>query len=394
MTNHLKTSIVAIVLLSSIQVSAQQFTLSGTLNGPADAPVILSYTNSDGLAIKDSTAVQNGSFSFKGNITGGILANLSISSRSSKFKPGENGNNVNIFLEPATITATGRYDNLKDLKVSGSKSQAEYEILQSRIIPYLHQTDPLEQEWLALQKQLFSIENINKDDPRLKAIDTKMDSLNNIMVDGAFKIYTSFVDSYPNSYVSAYILNSYKTRWTLKRVKTTYNNFSLEVQRGFYGEQVGKLIGNIEDNSAGKIAKNFTAVDLNGKALSLTDLKGKYVLLDFWGSWCGPCRASTPHVKDLFTKYHQAGLEVLAIAVDDTPADWKKAIEKDGTAMFYNIMQEHRNAANKDKLIDDQYQIHVFPTKILVGKDGIIIGRYDGTESTTELDNKLAAIFN
>jgi len=390
-----KITFISLLSLNVIGAQAQQFTLSGKLTGEPDAPVILGYTSNDGKSIKDSTILYNGTFTFKGNVNGGVLGYMYVSDKSSKSRIGDRGNSVQIFLEPGNITATGSFDNLPGLKFIGSRSQTEYEALADLFKPTDAEMDAIEKKWLSNQQELFRITRVDKYDKRLAAINSTMDSLNDILTANTKKIEKQFIAAHPNSYVSAYELNFFKTRWKISEVTAIYKSLSPDMQNSYYGKQVQNIIIGIESNSGGKVAKNFTSSDINGKNVSLADFKGRYVLLDFWGSWCGPCRESTPHVKDLFAKYNKAGLDVLAIAVDDTPTDWEEAIKKDGTGIWHNIMIEkgRYKAANDPTRIDETYNIHVYPTKILVGKDGIIVGRYDGTESTAALDKKLADLF-
>jgi len=390
-----KITFIALLSANAIGANAQQFTLSGKLTGEPDAQVIFGYTSNDGKSVKDSTILHNGTFTFKGNINGGVLGYIYVADKSSKSQVGERANSVQIFLEPGNITVAGSFDNLPELKFTGSTSQTEYEALAELFKPSNAEMDAIEKKWLANQQELFKIMKIDKYDKRLDAINSTMDSLNDILVANTKKITRQFIAGNPNSYVSAYELSLFKTRWKIKDVTAIYKSLSPDMQNSYYGKQVQNIIAGIESSSGGKAAKNFTSVDINGKSISLADFKGRYVLLDFWGSWCAPCRASTPHIKDLFTKYHKAGLDVLAIAVDDKPKDWKEAIEKDGTGIWHNIMIEEGKykATNDPNRIDETYNIHVYPSKVLVGKDGVIIGRYDGTESTVALDKKLAELF-
>ena len=329
-----KITFIAILLLNVIGAHAQQFTLSGEITGEPTAYIFLRYINSDGETIKDSCSLQNGKFSFKGNISEPTRAYFAAFIGRLRIRDDSDPNSGVIFLEPGYITANGKYGHLHELDVKGSKTNDEF----------LANTHPL---------QLNS--------------------------------------SNSNSYIAAYHLNNYKPRLPLDSVERLYNNFTSTIKNSRYGKEIEDYILKMEDNWVGKTAKNFNSVEINGKKISLSDFKGKYVLLDFWGSWCVPCRKGVPHIKDLYAKYHKAGLDILAIAVDDKPRNWKEAIKKDGTGIWHNIL----DLATTDKTngINAVYNVHVFPTKILVGKNGVIIGRYDGSETTDALDKKLAEIF-
>ena len=146
----------------------------------------------------------------------------------------------------------------------------------------------------------------------------------------------------------------------------------------------------------GTEAYAFAATDINGKEFRLAGLRGKVVLLDFWASWCAPCRASNPHLKELYAKYKDKGFEVVCIADDDTNPDaWRQAVEKDGIGAFHHVLRGFKMAdgvQDHSADISEHYGIHFLPTKILVGKNGMIVGRYGGGE-VEQLDAKLAEIF-
>ena len=181
-----------------------------------------------------------------------------------------------------------------------------------------------------------------------------------------------------------------------------YNALGSTIQQSSEGKDIAKEIEKLKAGSPGSVAKNFTTKDINGKSVSLADFKGKYVLIDFWASWCVPCRKSMPHVKELYGKYKDKGFDVIAVSDDDRDSTaWKKAIAKDGTDMWNNVLrgmdwEKVRNGEANDKDISEKFGIHSLPTKILIDKNGIIIGRYDkGTEEEAlALDKKLAEVMN
>lgn len=378
-----------LLVLVTLQAKAQRFNLSVQLKGVADAPLYIRYTGIDGKPIKDSATVQNGRLAIKGGINGPSMAFLYVSAKSSKANSGKWQNGVEIFLEPTTIRGTGSFDDLPTLKIEGSQSHKDYETFRELFKPTQQAMDAIQDKYLSNQAEYIKIMKIDKYDVRLKMIGHAMDSLNDILVANNTKMEKKFIAENSNSYVSAYLLYSNKTRWKPGDVADIYKTLGSDAQNSYYGKQVQSVIAGIQNNSGGKRAKNFTSTNIKGKKITLNDLKGKYVLLDFWGSWCAPCRESTPHIKQLYTKYNKLGFDVIAIAVQDTPKDWKEAIEHDGTSIWHNIMD--KKSTTKTKAIVDDYSVHVFPTKILV-KDGFIVGRYDGS-ATTALDKKLAEIF-
>jgi thiol-disulfide isomerase/thioredoxin len=126
----------------------------------------------------------------------------------------------------------------------------------------------------------------------------------------------------------------------------------------------------------GQKAPQFEASLINGEVFNLSDLEGKYVLIDFWGSWCGPCRRENPDLVELYNKYNNStfadasGFEVISIGVENREASWKKAIKKDGLEWPYHIAQMDRF----ESPIVSQYGVKEIPTKYLLNEKGEIIG--------------------
>src|SRR5436190_2085461 len=156
-----------------------------------------------------------------------------------------------------------------------------------------------------------------------------------------------------------------------------YVNLDEAVQKSYFGNRVGKYIEETRANSTGRIAESFIASDVNGDSIVLSSFKGKYVLLNFWASWCKPCRESVPFYKGIYQKYKDNDFTMIAISGDDDRNAWLNAIEKDDTKLWVNVLSGEKEASNK---IHNQYSVSVFPTLILIDPKGIIVGRYTGEE--------------
>jgi thiol-disulfide isomerase/thioredoxin len=150
----------------------------------------------------------------------------------------------------------------------------------------------------------------------------------------------------------------------------------------------------------GLMALNFETKDINGKLLNLQSFRGKYVLLDFWASWCVPCRKSNPNLIILYHKYSTKGFDIIGIADDDQrQLQWKNAVKQDSTNLFHQVLRgvavntDKTNAVNPGDL-HQLYNIQSLPVKILINPAGKIIGRYgDNDKTDDDLDQALAAIF-
>ncbi|NML38749.1 TlpA family protein disulfide reductase [Chitinophaga sp. G-6-1-13] len=132
----------------------------------------------------------------------------------------------------------------------------------------------------------------------------------------------------------------------------------------------------------GAAAMNFTQNNVSGKAVQLKDYRGKYVLLDFWASWCGPCRAENPNVLDNYEKYHSKGLEILAVSLDDKKDAWVKAIKDDG--LTWEHVSDLKGWKNE---VAKEYNIRAVPSNFLIDKEGKIVAvNLRGEELTKKLE--------
>ena len=130
----------------------------------------------------------------------------------------------------------------------------------------------------------------------------------------------------------------------------------------------------------GEQAKDFSATIKGGETLQLSDLQGQYVLLDFWASWCGPCRIQSPELIQLYQKYRQAdfadadGFEIVSVGIEQTEDRWQNAIERDGLNWKYHILDQTSSLKFFDAPISNLYGIKSIPSSYLIDPKGMIIG--------------------
>ncbi|MDO8367924.1 MAG: TlpA disulfide reductase family protein [Saprospiraceae bacterium] len=121
---------------------------------------------------------------------------------------------------------------------------------------------------------------------------------------------------------------------------------------------------------AGEKAPDFEVGLLTGERAKLSDLQGKYVLLQFWGSWCGPCRKENPELVALYQKYHDRGFEIFSIGIEQNPQAWQRAITQDGLVWKYHSMESSEFSGE----LAQKFNIHQIPTIFLINAEGVIMG--------------------
>ena len=387
------------LLLAAAFAQAQSFTLTGTVTGSAAGKLKLYYTDKEGHRAVDSTTIKNGKFEFRGDIGEPGMAYLE--GPAPKAAGRDNPNSLSFFMDPAAMTISLSFSDFKNAVITGSKTQDEYAALAKSKEPIYEEMKPLEKAYEAAGKAYSQAVKAKKDDATIDTLKYKAAALHDQFDPyhaRAAQVDYTFFAAHPKSYVTAFMLRFHVNDLTLDSLQQFYDGLGSMAQQSSSGKEIAKEIAQLRAGSPGSQAADFTAQELNGSIFTLASLKGKYVLIDFWASWCVPCRKSMPHVKELYDRYKARGLEVVGVSDDDRDsAAWKKAVTKDGTGIWHNVLRGldwdkiRRNEKN-DKDISDKFGIHSLPTKILIDPNGVIIGRYDkGTEEeAAAMDKKIA----
>ncbi|MDC6363660.1 MULTISPECIES: TlpA disulfide reductase family protein [Flavobacteriaceae] len=195
-----------------------------------------------------------------------------------------------------------------------------------------------------------------------------------------------FVEQHPNSIHSAYVLSVYLTTWGREKTKELYDNLSIEIKETEYGKKIANYIKLNKNPEIGESYVDFEMEDPNGEIRRLSDIKGRLVLLEFWGSGCLPCRKENPNLVKTYEKHQPNGFEIFAVSQDTKRESWLKAIKDDQLPWIQvSDLKGHNNTAS---LI---YGINHIPDNFLIDQNGIIIERDIRGE---RLNAKLEELFN
>jgi len=180
-------------------------------------------------------------------------------------------------------------------------------------------------------------------------------------------------------------------------IETLFNNLNKNIQNSTDGKKFKLLLADKEKSGVGSLAPDFKVRDIDDKEISLSAFRNqKYILLDFWASWCKPCREDMPFLKKIYKVYSEKDLEIIGISKDDDLSSWKKAIQIDSTQNWKHVSAP-LNIQDKDSsAITNKYFVYGIPVKILINKEGIIIGRWTGggEENMDELKKLLNKAFD
>lgn len=371
----------------------KKFTFSGSVTGEYANSVKkmiflqMKYTDQNGKYIKDTCYLKNGRFFFSGNINQPTTAYLQGNNQKSSSIEDM------IFLEPTHMTAILVESDFKNAMINGSVTQYEFEKLKKEKQPNKEIEDKLHIE-------LNEIDKLVRNGDTSVALKNKRELIWNRFLsyrEKDKKIDYAFISTHPDSYLSPYLMNYYfgGRKLSIDSAELFYNNFKKPIQESTYGKSIKDQIVARMLSLTGSAAPLFSKTDINGREINLSSFKGKsYVLLDFWASWCKPCREITPRLKDFYQKYHSKGLDVISISWDSDKKAWLDAIAKDDTNNWYNVFADVFKPLDNGMM--NKYAIASIPTLILIDKTGTIVGRYrgdgeDGDE--TVLFNKLDKIF-
>ena len=280
-----------------------------------------------------------------------------------------------LFIEPSK-TMVNFTDSVKNAKVANSKIQDEF-------IKYVSYTQPLD-------KMLFDIDQEFAKLPAEKQADTTVtNSLKRRFLnlnEQRKTVATQFFKDYPNSYVSLFMLNSELggDNMDISTFEPLFSSLGATVKKTGLGKFIAKQIATGKFTSIGSIAPDFTQKSPEGKDIKLSDFKGKYVLLDFWASWCGPCRQENPNVLNAFKKYKSKNFTILGVSLDKEKGPWVKAIADDG------LTWPHVSGLNYFYAEEvEMYGIKGIPQNFLINPEGKIIAKNLRGE---DLDKKLEEV--
>ncbi len=360
----------AIVLIATAQkaIVKKDYLIQGEIEGLKEGKIYLSCQDVEG-GITDSTIVKNGVFRFKGKIRQPLFYILKIA--------GQNGGK-GIFVESGTITVHAFKDSMYKAEIIGSKLTGQWEEWSKSWSKIAAQAGPMYRRLDSVSQHGKVKESVEE----RKIFDDGMKSLN----DQTAAAVTTFIKKYPQSPVAPFIIIDRFINYPNPEMEAkTFALVGEDGRKTFYGKKI------IEYDRVAAITgigatPEFSLTDTAGKIVRLSSLRGKYVLVDFWASWCGPCRKENPNVVVAYKKYHDRGFDIVGVSLDTKKDAWEKAIQKDGLTW-----QHVSDLKGWESGIIKEYGIKVVPTNFLVDRNGKIVAKNLREEA---LQKKLEELMN
>lgn len=302
---------------ATAQTQPGKFRIKGEATGFADSTAIYleDLSSSSPVAI-DSAVIINNQFSFSGVNKKGIVQVILNTKNFGDYKY--------FWLENSTITFKAEKGKFREAVITGSKTQHLGEELDAEIKKNGHEKE-------------HSI---------------------------------AFIQNHPNSIISANILSVYASTWGKDTAMLLYRHFSPANKKTTYGKNILLFITLNKNVKVGDQYVDFTEPDTGGKNVSLSQFKGKIILLEFWGTWCGPCREGNPELVKIYNEFKSAGFNILGVAADSDKKFWIESVKKD--SLSWTNVCDLKGDKNKAALI---YGVSYYPTNFLIDKNGKIIAR-------------------
>jgi len=330
---HFKSFLFVCVALLFGAISFAQtkgYIISGSISGVENGASVDLLNGNSGQP-ENSTVIKDGKFTLKGSVDFPDFKLITINKQPRYLQ---------IFLDNSNISIKGRLDSLESADIAGSPSHEDFKKFLGVIKPY----------------ENYFVPNGGGDEQG------KQKAINELI---------NYVKQNPNSYVAPIALfRSFQLSENNKQLEELFSSLNSKIQESPVGKYIAYQIQESKMNQIGTVLDDFSQDDPSGKPIKLSSFRGKYVLVDFWASWCGPCRQENPNIVNLYNKYKGKNFEVFGVSLDKSKEPWLEAIKKD--QLTWPHVSDLKGWANE---VAQKFRITSIPQNFLLDPNGVIIAK-------------------
>lgn len=371
--------------------SSEGYTIKGTLKGIPSGMVVLSSSNQDDRTSKDvdSATITNGSFELKGKVGTPQMMSLTI-------KPGNWS--FQLFVEDTILSVTAdtsgslHYDYTMYGSNKGAQVKYFTEAGSKNFDDWMqYQNDPAKKKYEPVFADLSKKIETTKDIDQQYRYRDQMDSVRKLLNQWKAGYIKEYISKNPSSVAGAYMLRDLYNWYSdlpLTDMENMVDDFKGEAAQSKYYKSLTDIVAKRRAVAVGSVAPDFTLMKRDSSKFTLSSTRGKYVMIDFWASWCHPCREAIPHWKEVYNKYHDKGFDIVSVSDDSRWKDWFKAMDME--KMPWTQVCDEFPVKNMPARVGSLYMTTYIPFYVLMDKDGKILV-YSGDEN--KIDDKLKEIF-
>lgn len=360
----------ATALLTSC--SKDKYTISGTAKGFENGKtVVLESQNENGMGLVavDTVKIENGKFEIKGKAVEPAFHTLQIEGVQGK---------IPFILENGDITIVVNKDTIQKSKVSGTYNNDEYVKFNEEITKI---QKPL-MDFQSNNMQKMQMAQQTKDTATINGLMKEYTKIQAEIGNSSKTKYVDYANTHPKALISALIIQSMTNDPSVdsKKIETMYNALDESLKNSKPGKAIKTKLAELKSPTVGASAApaapaaqwrtDFSAPNPQGKTISLKESLGKVTIVDFWASWCGPCRKENPNVVAIYAELHSKGLNIIGVSLDEDPVKWKEAIAKDKLTWT-----QVSNLKGWEDPIAKQYEVESIPATFILDKSGNVVAQ-------------------